>query len=347
MTRKIKSVQIQIAERASVSQTLVSFVINDNKKQLARMNEDTVARVRQAAEELGYYRNELFAAMRRGHSRFLALFARDVSLEYYARAIEHIMDATEKLDYSQKLIKLKDESELDGAVTRIQEYRIQGGIFFSVHSPLVTTFWEKLANTSFNALLIHCNPKSVPGGVPVLVDEKNAMLQAIEHLHGLGHRRIAYAGPIDDNFAHLARRDSFKAAMRQAGLSLSDSSIVPIAWDMRDQCVALISVLKKKQRPTAFICYSDLAAMIVYHTAWAAGLLVPQNLSIIGFDDDSFAPLMTPPLTTFRQDLSVIRDKYVPELIQSIESGIPMDRRQKRLIPTTLIERESTGPALK
>ena len=343
---KSKSVQTQIAERAGVSQTLVSFVINNNEKQLARMNEKTVARVLQVAKELGYYRNELFAAMRRGHSHFLALFSRDISFEYYARAVDQIMDATEKYGYSQKLIKLKDESDLASAVSRIQEYRIQGGIFFSIHSPIITQFRDHLSKISFNSLLIHCNPKSSPNDAPVLVDEKSAMNRAIEHLLNLGHRRIAYVGPLDNNFAHLARRDSFKAAMKNSGLPLSNTSVIPITWNPEDHCDALVSALQKKQRPTAFICFSDLAAMIVYHTAWAVGLHVPRDLSVIGFDDDSFAALMTPPLTTFRQDLSVLQEKYVPELIQSIETGIPMNLRKKRFISTTLIERSSTGPVI-
>jgi DNA-binding LacI/PurR family transcriptional regulator len=341
---KQKSVQIQIAERAGVSQTLVSFVINDNKKQLARMNDETIARVRQAAEELGYHRNELFAAMRRGHSRFLALMARDVSQEYFARAIEKIMDATEQHDYSQKLFKLKDQSGIPAAVTRIQEYRIQGGVFFSLDREVAKKFWTDLATPSFNALLINCDPKSIAGGVPVQVDEKTAMQNAIRYLLDLGHRRIAYAGPIDKGFAHAARVTAFEAAMKRGGLL---PTVIPISWDISDQCETFVSLFKKTKHPTAFICYSDMAAMIIYHAAWFIGLQIPKDLSIIGFDDNSYSSLMTPPLTTFRQDLSVIRDDYVPELIQSIETGIPMNRRKKRLIPVELIERASTGPVQK
>ena len=339
---KQKSVQVQIAERAGVSQTLVSFVINNNKKQLARMNEQTVLRVRQAAEELGYYRNELFAAMRRGHSRFLALMACNVSHEYFARAIEEIMDATELHDYTQKLFKLNDANTVASAITRIQEYRIQGGVFFSIDSTIAKKFWSDLASPSFNALLINCDPKSISGGVPVQVDEKTTMQNAVHYLMEHGHRRIAYAGPLDTGFVHTARVNAFRSAMEEHGLTPVS---IPITWDMSDRCEAIVSALKKKNRPTAFICYSDPVALIVYHAAWTIGLQVPKDLSVIGFDDNNFSPLMAPPLTTFRQDLSIIRTEYVPELIQSIETGTPMDRRKKRLISTTMIERQSVGPA--
>lgn len=341
-----KSIQIQIAERAGVSQTFVSFVINNNEKQLARMKPATVERVRAVAEEMGYYRNELFAAVRRGHSRFIALLARNVSMEYYARVIEEIMDSTEQLGYTQKLFKLRDDEGIQTAVKRIQEYRIPGGVLVDIDSAIAKQFNETLSDPSFTTLQINSDPKVFPDGASVRVDGKTAMTQAIEHLSTLGHRKIAYVGLADKDYAHKARRKHFEDELANKGLKAVFPPI-PVTWDLNDGCEALFETLKTTNRPTALICYSDLAAMIVYNAAAAAGLRIPQDLSVIGFDDDDFASLMSPPLTTFKQNLSVIRESYVPELIQSIESGKPMNRRRKRLIPVTLIERNSTGPAPK
>jgi LacI family transcriptional regulator len=342
-----KSIQIQIAERAGVSQTFVSFVINDNKKQLARMKPETVERVRAVAEEMGYYRNELFAAVRRGRSRFIALLARNVSMEYYARVIEEIMDATEQLGYTQKLFKLRDEDGIHNAVKQIQEYRIPGGVLLDIDRSIAKQFDAALSDPSFKSLQINSDPKSFSGGTSVQVDGKKAMTHAIEHLYALGHRRIAYVGPADNDYAHTARRKHFEAELANKGLPASTASTISISWDLNDGCDPLFSGLKDKNRPTAIICYSDLAAMIVYHAAGMLGLGIPKQLSVIGFDNDDFACLMSPPLTTFQQDLSVIRDRYVPELIQSIETGVQMNRRKRRLIPVSLIERTSTGPAPK
>lgn len=342
-----KSIQIQIAERAGVSQTLVSFVINNNEKQLARMKPETVDRVRTIAAEMGCYRNELFAAVRRGHSRFIALLARNVSMEYYARVIEEIMDATEQLGYTQKLLKLRDEEGIHNAVKQIQEYRIPGGVLLDIDSSIAKQFDATLSDPSFKTLQINSDPKSLSEGASVRVDGKKAMTHAIEHLYALGHRRIAYVGPADNDYAHTARRKHFEYELANKGLPMATDSTIPVSWDINDGCKSLFNALKDKNHPTAIICYSDLAAMIVYNIAATAGLRIPNDLSVIGFDDDDFASLMSPPLTTFRQDLSVIRETYVPELIQSIETGVQMNRRKRRLIPISLIERRSTAPAPK
>jgi len=204
-----KSIQIKIAERAGVSQTLVSFVINNNEKQLARMNPKTIENVRKVADEMGYYRNELFAAMRRGQSRFIALLARNVSMEYYARVIEEIIDATEKYGYTQKIFKLRDEDSTQNAVNRIREYRIPGGILLDVESSIAKGFNATLSNPSFKTLLVNCDPKGFSGGASVVVDGKQAMADAIQHLQTRGHQRIAYVGPDDDDYVHVTRRDVF------------------------------------------------------------------------------------------------------------------------------------------
>ncbi len=339
-----KSIQTKIAERAGVSQTLVSFVINNNEKQLARMKPATIEHVRKVAHDMGYYRNELFAAMRRGQSRFIALLARNVSMEFYARVIEEAMDATEQQGYTQKIFKLNDFDSVEHAVKRIQEYRIPGGILLDVPGPVAKQFNTDLENPDFKTLLIDSDPKSIPTGAPISIDNKKAMEQAISYLSALGHKHIAYAGLADDDYFHSLRSSAFESALQNSGLPRSPTGLIPIDWDMSDQNKQLIQALQHRNRPTAIVCYSDLAAMIVYHAAGTLSLRIPEDLCVIGFDDDDFACLMSPSLTTFRQDLSVIRETFVPELIECIESGQPLNRRKRRKIPFTLIERNSTGP---
>ena len=339
-----KSIQIKIAEQAGVSQTLVSFVINNNEKQLARMKPATIEHVRSVAHEMGYYRNELFAAMRRGQSRFIALLARNVSMEYYARVIEEVMTATEKKGYTQKILKLGDMGSVEHAVQRIQEYRIPGGILLDIPGPVAKKFYADLGNSDFKTLLVDSDPQSTPDGVPISVDNKKAMTEAVGHLKAYGHKRIAFVGPAEDNYFHTQRKEAFRLALKENNLSASSARIIPIEWDMSDQNKPLLQALQSRNRPTAVICYSDLAAMIVYHAANTLSLRIPEDLSVTGFDDDDFARLMSPPLTTFRQDLSAISETFVPELIQAIESGEPLNRRKRRRIPFSLLERVSTGP---
>ena len=338
-----KTTTVDIAKRAGVSPTLVSFVVNDNQKHLARMNAKTVERVRRVAEEMGYYRNELFAAARRGQSKFLAILARDVGVEYYARVAEEIMEATETVGYSQKLLKLRDPAEAETAVTRILEYRVCGGVLMGVRDDIARYFCKALARPLFPTLLINCNPVGMKGGIPIVVDNKTAMQDALAFLKKLGHRRVAYVGPAGKEPSHALRRKAFESASSAADNIAP--TVIELSWELDDPHTDLVQALQGSKRPTAVIAYSDLAALIVMQVANALHLRVPQDLSLIGFDDNSYAPRITPPLTTFRQNLSVIHDLYIPEFIQSIESEVALNRRKKRSIPADLIERNSTGPA--
>lgn len=334
---------VEIAKRAGVSPTLVSFVVNNNEKHLARMNEETIARVRRVIEELGYHRNELFAAARRGRSRLVAVLARDVTHEYYARVLDHVMAATERLGYAQKLVTLNDETQIAGMVTRIQEYRICGGIFLGVRNDISNQFWKQIGAMPFPSLLVNCDPTRIKQGVLVSVDDGAVMREAVEFLKGLGHKRIAYAGPAENEYAHIARREAFNIACEEGGNSRFSTLALP--WELDDPHEELVRALSAKNRPTAVIAYSDLAALIVRQVAASLGMQIPVDLSVIGFDDNSYASRLVPTLTTFRQQLDVIRDQYVPEYIESIERGTSLSKRKKRTIPVKLIERGSTGPA--
>jgi len=338
-----KATVVEIAKRAGVSPTLVSFVINDNEKHLKRMNADTISHVRQIAGEMGYHRNELFAAARRGRSKMIALLARELGVEYYARVLADVLAATEKQSYSQKLFNLRFSGDENGIVTRIQEYRVCGGIFLGVRNDMIRRFVDAMGNTKFPALMINSDPSGVKGGVLVAVDDISVMSEAVEYLRGAGHRRIAYAGPAENEFSHYSRREAFIKVCKEQGVHAARSVRLP--WEIDDSHEELIAVLSGRSRATAVVAYSDLAALIVMQVATSLGLMIPGDLSVVGFDDNSYASRLPVPLTTFRQDLAVIRDDYVPEFIESMERSTSLSTRKKRPIPAKLIIRESTGPA--
>jgi LacI family transcriptional regulator len=343
----MKATVVNIAKIAGVSPTLVSFVVNNNSKQLARMNAKTVERVQKIAAQLGYHRNELFNAGRSGKSKFLALLARDVNVEHYARVMEQIIAATDILGFSQKLLKLREPEDCPRAATRILEYRVCGGIFLGVRDNMAKAFCENLRQPEFRTMLIGTDPDLVKGGILVTTDEKRAIGEAIEYLRNLGHRRIAYLGPGEEEMTHRVRRNAFVSSARKLGLPLKPMDLISVTWDPKDPAEALVNALRHSSRPTAIVCYSDYAALIALRVAHQLKLHVPRDLSIIGYDDNLFGALMGPALTTFRQDLSVLRDRYVPEFIESIQHGTPLNPKIRRIIPVSLIERESTARAPK
>jgi len=166
---------------------------------------------------------------------------------------------------------------------------------------------------------------------------------AVEHLIGLGHRRIAYLSGPDNLLFSTLRRQGFAEAMADHGLSVQKQWV--LEGDLTESSGHALTqqLLNGATRPTAVIAANDLMAMGVMAAAQAVGLQIGQELSVVGFDDIPLATYANPPLTTVHQPIYRIATMVTAMLIQ-ILSGHPLTERRKWLRPN-LIVRQSTGAA--
>ena len=167
-------------------------------------------------------------------------------------------------------------------------------------------------------------------------------LAATDHLLGLGHRRIgAITGPID-MLCSLARLDGYRSALERAGVRF-DRGLVRYGDFMHEGGFArAVELLNLPEPPTAIFAGSDQQALGVIEAARQRGLRVPQDLSVVGFDDLPAARWVSPPLTTIRQPLAEM-GKVAAEMLGELIEGIPLRSRRVELA-TELIVRESTAP---
>jgi len=170
----------------------------------------------------------------------------------------------------------------------------------------------------------------------------NGGLAAARHLIELGHRRIAVIGGPVSYLCSRARLDGFHAAMDEAGIPV-DPALVRHGRFMFDDGLAHgVALLKFHDPPTAIVCGDDLQAMGVYEAARQLGLRIPDDLSVVGFDDIDYAQWMGPPLTTVRQPLAKM-GATAAELVLRLADGEELTQTRVELA-TSLIVRGSTAP---
>jgi LacI family transcriptional regulator len=168
-------------------------------------------------------------------------------------------------------------------------------------------------------------------------------LEATEHLLGLGHRRIAAIGGPEDYLCSRARIDGYRSALERAGVAFDRALVRHGDFQHEGGFLAGRDLLDLKPGPTAIFACNDQQALGVYEAARRCGLRIPQDLSVVGFDDLPVARWLSPPLTTVRQPLAEMgrtAAQMLGELIQN--RPLPTSRVE---LSTELITRESTGPA--
>jgi LacI family transcriptional regulator len=175
----------------------------------------------------------------------------------------------------------------------------------------------------------------------VKVDYGMGIREAVEHLVGLGHKRIGYIGGPSKYASARARRRAFINSLKKYNLPKDEAFIQKGNFKIDGGEAAMENLLKLKKRPTAVLAANDLSAIGALHTTLGMGLKVPENISIIGFDDIDFCQITKPPLTTIRLSRRLLAEKVFNALASIINDKSQSGRQHK--VETHLIIRSSTG----
>jgi DNA-binding LacI/PurR family transcriptional regulator len=179
----------------------------------------------------------------------------------------------------------------------------------------------------------------------ITTDNQMGICQAFDHLYALGHRKIGFVGYCQGVIGFVERFNTFKWKMAEHGLSVVPEWIYEGPNRIGQAEVDVSRILQLPERPTAFVCANDVVALGVIRAAARLGIRIPDQLSVVGFDDDESAALVTPPLTTVRTPIAEIGRQSVRQLMLQIQHPTPPGSRgaSVRLTPE-LVVRESTGP---
>ena len=326
----------EVANRAGVSYTTVSHVINNTRF----VSNETRDRVLAAMRDLNYRPNALAQSLRSGKTHTLGLILPDSSNPFFAEVARSIEDAAFQLGYSVILCNTEGEGHRELLYVDVLSKKQVDGIIFVATGDQGDSL-DFLQRQALPVLVVDRDLPEIHADA-VLTDNRQGGCQATGHLIELGHRRIGcISGP-----SHLTpsadRTIGYRKAMEDAGLHAPEELILRGDFHPESGRVATAALLALPEPPTAIFACNDLMALGALRAAAEAGFRVPEDLSIVGFDDIELASYTTPPLTTIAQPKVDIGHRAAQLLVERIaEKNSPHCRE---VLPTALIMRESTGP---
>jgi DNA-binding LacI/PurR family transcriptional regulator len=327
-----------VAQLAGVSRATVSYVVNNGPRPVAH---ETRQRVLQAIQKLGYQPNAVARNLRMQRSSTLGLIVPDTHNPYFsevARGIERIA-----FERGYTVFLCHSGSDLASEIKYIDMLHAQrvAGIIW-IPGTADFTPYQRLSGYGINTVIID---RLVPNDkVPaVTADNLRGGILATEHLIDLGHRRIGYISRPVDLSHSKGRFQGYQDALQQAGIAFDPDLVVKGGFVLEDGRQAVNHLLALPEPPTAVFAYNDIMAIGALRALHENGLRVPDDFSLVGFDDIAQASFTCPSLTTVYLPKYEMGQRGAELLIALIEKKKP-DARVLRPLDVELVVRESTGP---
>ena len=324
-----------VARLANVSIATVSRTIN----RVSTVNPKMAKRVREAIEKLDYFPNTQARALVSGRSRLLGLIVSEITNPFFPELIQGFEDIAVEHGYEILISSTNyDPQRMSLCIRRMLERRAEGVavMTFGVEKPLL----EQLAERKVPLVFVDVGPER-PGISLLRVDYHHGIRQGVQHLAALGHRHIAFVSGPKRLHSAQSRIAAFSKSLAECAIVADPAWIVEGDHTMEGGIDAMDRLLKSKHLPTAVMCSNDMTAIGVLHKLYRAGLRVPDDLSVIGFDDIHIAQVTIPPLTTIQMSCFELARAAVTALRAQVEEGGDPKRNYK--INTHLVVRESTG----
>jgi len=331
---------LAVAKRARVSKATVSRVINGT----ANVTPETAERVRRAVEALNYHPNMNAQALGSGRSGLYGLIISDITNPYFPELVKAFEDIA--VEHGQDVLISNtdyDPVRMERCVVRMLQRRVDG-------VAIMTSEMEESLIQSFSARQIPTvfmdTKTSVAGAAVVNVDYEAGVQEALQYLFALGHRKIAFiSGPMQLSSARV-RSEAFQRGLRQQGIKLDKKLMEAGNHRVDGGHAAMRKILERGSRPTAVVASNDLTAIGAMGALHEAGRRIPEDVSVIGFDDIQLSAYTSPTLTT----LHVPRREVAATAFRMLytandHSGSRKARKQEYVIAPRLVVRGSTGPA--
>ncbi|TWD80636.1 LacI family transcriptional regulator [Kribbella amoyensis] len=324
-----------VAARAGVSVKTVSNVIND----YPHITEQTRAKVEAAIAALGYRPNVSARSLRKGRSDFIALAIPEMASPYFAELGAAISRAAKRRGITVLIDQTEGEAEAEKLVLDGMRGQLIDGIIFSPITTAPTRI--DLAETAKPLVLL--GERHAGGGLDhVAVDSVQASFDATTHLISLGRQRIAAIGVGGGAGTGSVRRKGYRRALKAAGLPHDPSlELAGTGYHRDDGAASMRELLTLPDPPDAVFCFNDLLALGALRTLAEAGLKVPDDVAVVGFDDIEDGRYHSPSLTTISPDKEWLADNAVALLLDRI-AGTGEAARCDLTVPYTLQIREST-----
>lgn len=321
-----------VARRAGVAPQTVSRVANGQPGVV----ESTRARVLAAMEELQYRPNHAARALKRGSFRSLAVVLSGRASAGSFRTLQAIVDAATHRGYSVTVMALEvpNVESLNGIFTRMAEAAIDGAILVM---EIESEAGFHLSRLPYGRLVV-VDANAGTRYPAVDSDQASGVGAAIDHLLGLGHDTVHHVTGPSNSFSSQHRIDLWRTHLREAGRPVP----APVVgdWTAASGYRAGVQIAEEGAATAVFLCNDEMALGLM-RAFGERGVRVPQDVSVVGFDDIALASQFPTPLTTIRQDFDELGARAVDLLVRQLEGEAVAPHVD--LVPTRLVVRESTA----
>ncbi len=332
-----------VAQRAGVSIATVSRVINGSSK----VTRQTAEQVREAIEALGFYPDTNARALGSGRSSLYGLIISDITNPFFPELVKAFEDIA--VSHQQEVLIANtdyDQKRMEQCVSRMLQRKVDGVAIMTseMDEQLVEVFSQR------RVPLVFLDTAAVPSGVTnIRIDYDAGVTLAMEHLTAFGHERIAFiTGPLWLHSARI-RKCAFEAAMQRRRNLVPEHMIQSGNHRADGGFMAMERILAVSPPPTAVFCSNDLTAIGAMGAIHKRGLRIPEDISIIGYDDILLSSYTQPGLTTLRisrTDIAATAFRSLFDRRDQLAPAATADEETHVILPE-LVPRSSTGPIRK
>ncbi|WP_099221679.1 LacI family DNA-binding transcriptional regulator [Listeria costaricensis] len=328
-----------IAKHAGVSKSTVSRVLNNQ----ANLSETSKRKVLQAIEELNYQPSKLARALTSaGFDAIMVISNRSTKTTtgnpFFSEIIHAISAEAEQADFDLILQTARNtKDELKKCIAKIEEKMIKGIIMLS--SPADESFFEKLDNYNIPIVVTGKVEGTYRNVYSVDTDNFGDSYALTKHLVESGHRHIACIHAPLDYHVSIDRVSGFRSCLFDHHLDIRNDWIINSGYSIEDSYEAALKLMSGPEKPTAVFATDDLKVLSIYKMASDLGYNIPDDLSVIGYNDRTISSFLAPPLTSIDIPITQLGKKATHLLFELIRSN--KKQPKSTLIKTKMIERES------
>lgn len=331
-----------VAEHAGVSLATASRVLNNT----GYVSKETRSRVQKAVRTLGYKPNELARNLKKRRSDTIGLMITDIINPFYSYLADGVLDCARKLGYHVVLCATDEDAHLEKEYLVVLMHQRAAGII-AVPTGENVKIWCEAHDLGVKMVLVDREIPDLPETDVVLVDNVKGAYEATKHLIELGHKRIAIVnGPITTTTGK-GRLEGYQRAMQDANIPLVSEYIEQVSFKGESGKAAAKRLLSLPNPPTAIFATNNVLGEAVFTEINAAGLRIPEDISLVLFDDVPWASLVNPPITVVSQptyQLGYLSMELVHRQLQQEKDDSPVTPQKSLLKPALIIRKSCIAP---
>ncbi|HEY4553693.1 MAG TPA: LacI family DNA-binding transcriptional regulator [Bacillaceae bacterium] len=331
-----------VAKHANVAPSTVSRVIANNP----RISEKTKKRVRESMKKLGYHPNFIARSLASQSTEVLGLVmpgSADIIFQnpFFSNVLRGLSESAHEKHYALQMTTGKTDDEIyEGVIQMVNGGRVDGIIL--LNSRVDDKLMEYLRLRDFPFVVIGKPYKHAEEITHVDNDNFRAAKEATEYLVELGHERVAFIGGNMDLVVTVERLLGYEKALRESGIELVNEYVIHQEFLREGGRDAVSELMKLEKPPTALMVADDLMALGVLNTLDDMGISVPEDISIVSFNNVLFSEMAKPPLTSVDINIFTLGYEAAKNLILKIDN--PAEPVKRIIVPHKLVVRTSTGP---